>query len=261
MNRIVPYLRVIAGFFAGICTWLVFTTLAEGDLGAALILVLFAAGLWYLAVGKLLRDRHARVKAEKDAIAARADAGHAAFLAGDAAGYMAPPPEVPRKRPVRKGVVAASVVAGVLVLVGIIGDLTGPEESETEPIATSTTAPAPVAAAPGPTTQAPAPAQQGRAPATSGEPSPTSAAAPIPALMPNVMCTDLQEAQNLIQETGPFYSRSEDATGRGRSQIIDSNWVVVSQAPQPGASIGEGDATLSVVKDGEGGLLVTCSPQ
>ncbi|QNG19866.1 hypothetical protein G4H71_15315 [Rhodococcus triatomae] len=253
MNLIVPYLRVVAGFFAGICTWLVFTTLAEGDFGAALIQLLFAAGLWYLAVGKLLRDRHARVKAEKEAIAARADAGHAAFLAGDTAGYMAPPPEVPEKRPMRKGLVAASVVAGVFVLVGIIGDVTGREESETEPSATSTTAPATVAAAPEPNPQASGPAQQGRAPATSSEPSLTSAVAPIPALMPDVMCMDLQEAQNLIQETGAFYSRSEDATGRGRSQIIDSNWVVVGQDPQPGAPIGEGDAMLSVVKDGERG--------
>jgi hypothetical protein len=69
--------------------------------------------------------------------------------------------------------------------------------------------------------------------------------------MPQVICMNLQDAQNEIQDHGVFYSRSEDATGRGRSQIIDSNWQVVAQSPDPGSPIGEGDAMLSVVKFGE----------
>ncbi len=71
------------------------------------------------------------------------------------------------------------------------------------------------------------------------------------ALMPDVVCMDLQDAQDLIQESGVFYSRSVDATGEGRRQIRDSNWVVVGQEPAAGAAIGEGEAELSVVKDDE----------
>jgi hypothetical protein len=69
--------------------------------------------------------------------------------------------------------------------------------------------------------------------------------------MPNVVCMGLQDAQNRLQLGGVFRSRSEDATGRGRRQILDANWVVVEQQPAPGAPIGEGDALLSAVKDGE----------
>ncbi|AUH70440.1 calcium-binding protein [Gordonia sp. YC-JH1] len=84
------------------------------------------------------------------------------------------------------------------------------------------------------------------------------AAAPVSsaanAIMPNVVCMNLQEAQNEIQRAGVFYSRSNDATGRGRHQIRDRNWVVVAQTPSPGTPIGEGDAVLSVVKIGEPSL-------
>jgi len=70
-------------------------------------------------------------------------------------------------------------------------------------------------------------------------------------LMPNVVCMNLQEAQDEIQDHGVFYSRSEDATGQGRMQIMDSNWIVIGQKPAVGTKIGEGDAVLSVVKIGE----------
>ena len=53
------------------------------------------------------------------------------------------------------------------------------------------------------------------------------------ALMPDVMCMNLQDAQDTIQEAGVFFSRSDDATGEGRHQIIDSNWQVVGQIPPP----------------------------
>ena len=70
-------------------------------------------------------------------------------------------------------------------------------------------------------------------------------------LMPDVICMNLQEAQDEIQDHGVFFSGSVDATGQGRNQIIDSNWVVVDQSPAAGTPIGEGDAELSVVKYGE----------
>jgi PASTA domain len=70
-------------------------------------------------------------------------------------------------------------------------------------------------------------------------------------LMPSVVCMNLQDAQNEIQDHGVFASGSEDATGQGRSQIIDSNWQVVGQDPDAGTPIGEFDAMLLVVKYGE----------
>lgn len=70
-------------------------------------------------------------------------------------------------------------------------------------------------------------------------------------LMPAVICLNLQEAQDEIQDHGVFLSRSEDATGNDRMQLNDSNWQVVAQYPDPGTPIGEGEAVLSVVKYGE----------
>lgn len=69
--------------------------------------------------------------------------------------------------------------------------------------------------------------------------------------MPDVVCMDLQSAQNKIQENGVYFSRSEDATGQAREQMWDRNWVVVAQRPAAGEPIGEGEAVLSVVKKGE----------
>ena len=69
--------------------------------------------------------------------------------------------------------------------------------------------------------------------------------------MPAVICLNLQEAQDEIQDHGVFLSRSEDATGNDRMQLNDSNWQVVAQYPDPGTPIGEGEAVLSVVKYGE----------
>ncbi|MDA3040635.1 MAG: hypothetical protein O3C27_14120 [Actinomycetota bacterium] len=74
---------------------------------------------------------------------------------------------------------------------------------------------------------------------------------PEDALMLDLICWNLQAAQDEIQDHGIFFSRSEDATGQDRMQINDSNWIVVGQSPEPGTPIGEGDAVLSVVKDGE----------
>jgi hypothetical protein len=72
------------------------------------------------------------------------------------------------------------------------------------------------------------------------------------AVMPEIPCgTDLQEAQDRVQAAGVFYSRSVDATGRGRLQILDRNWTVVRSSPAPGTPIGEGDPVFYVVKDEE----------
>jgi hypothetical protein len=85
--------------------------------------------------------------------------------------------------------------------------------------------------------------------------SPTAAAInPAPAVlsvMPDVVCQNLQDAQDEIQRAGVFFSRSDDALGQARSQVIDRNWVVVAQTPAAGESVGEMEAILSVVKTDE----------
>ena len=89
----------------------------------------------------------------------------------------------------------------------------------------------------------------------SNAPSPTVTPPPTESgaggVMPNVVCMNLQDAQDKIQENGVFFSRSFDATGDGRNQIIDSNWIVVSQDPPAGSPIREGEANLGAVKIGE----------
>jgi len=69
--------------------------------------------------------------------------------------------------------------------------------------------------------------------------------------MPDVVCMGLQDAQNEIQDRGVFFSKSVDASGEGRRQIWDRNWIVVAQNPAPGEPIGENEATLAVVKTDE----------
>jgi hypothetical protein len=111
----------------------------------------------------------------------------------------------------------------------------------------SSDAPETVAAAPG--TVAP----------TAAGATPTAAPAEVEApddaeptvLMPDVVCVDLQFAQDTIQTAGVWLSRSVDATGQGRMQVMDRNWTVVGQEPAAGTPIGEGEAVLSVVKDNE----------
>jgi len=70
-------------------------------------------------------------------------------------------------------------------------------------------------------------------------------------LMPNVVCMNLQAAQDEIQKNGVFFSRSDDATGMNRSQLIDRNWIVIKQTPLPGQPVAELEAVLSAVKYGE----------
>lgn len=71
-------------------------------------------------------------------------------------------------------------------------------------------------------------------------------------VVPDVVCLDLQAAQDAMQAAGFFNLRSEDASGQGRQQVIDRNWVVIDQSvaagsrPEPLAVI-----TLTAVKFGE----------
>lgn len=91
-------------------------------------------------------------------------------------------------------------------------------------------------------------------PPTTRPAGPTTSVAPASQdgpVMPDVVCLDLQLAQDTIQSAGVFFSKSRDATGEGRRQILDRNWIVVAQTPAPGTPFGEGDAVLDVVKDDE----------
>jgi hypothetical protein len=58
--------------------------------------------------------------------------------------------------------------------------------------------------------------------------------------MPNLVGAGLQDAQNRIQSLTGFaisFTTSHDATGHGRQQILDRNWIVCSQSIPPGATI------------------------
>jgi len=70
-------------------------------------------------------------------------------------------------------------------------------------------------------------------------------------VMVDVLCLNLQDAQNLIQDQGVFLSRSNDASGQDRNQIYDRNWIVVGQNIPVGSAIGENEIVLSVLRNSE----------
>jgi hypothetical protein len=68
--------------------------------------------------------------------------------------------------------------------------------------------------------------------------------------VPNVVGMDLQSAQELLFPR--LRTTSEDATGQGRRQFVDRNWVVVRMDPPAGTLVPRfTDITLYVVKPGE----------
>nr|WP_198152018.1 hypothetical protein [Kibdelosporangium sp. MJ126-NF4]CEL22910.1 hypothetical protein [Kibdelosporangium sp. MJ126-NF4] len=74
-------------------------------------------------------------------------------------------------------------------------------------------------------------------------PSAVATSRPAPAAgtwtMPNLVGSKLQQAQDTIQKlTGNplFLTRSHDATGKGRNQVVDSNWKVCGQSVPAGQS-------------------------
>ncbi|MGZ4575853.1 MAG: hypothetical protein ACXVXY_12815 [Mycobacteriaceae bacterium] len=163
------------------------------------------------------------------------------------------PPQGPpaQKHPKRKKwpLIVGGVVLALVVL-GIIGSISDGSETTTAAAISTTVVPTTTTAAPTTTTTAPITTTT----TTASVPVTTVAAQVPPPVgqvrvpMPNVVCKNLQVAQDTIQAAGVFYSRSTDATGAGRMQVLDRNWVVVGQTPAPGVLIGEGDAVLSVVK-------------
>lgn len=142
---------------------------------------------------------------------------------------------------------------GAVILLLIVAAIAGGGESDEESTNAAASSVSTVTAAPSTVTvQATttvAPTQASTSAPAPVAPRPTSAAPG--GVMPDVKCMNLQAAQDLIQENGVFFSRSDDASGEGRMQVIDSNWIVVGQTPAAGSPVSEAEAVLSVVKIGE----------
>lgn len=74
----------------------------------------------------------------------------------------------------------------------------------------------------------------------------------VTGVMPNVVCMNLQDAQDTLQRAGFFDLHSDDGTGAGRHQILDRDWVVIAQSVPVGTRGGALlKITLTVVKYGE----------
>lgn len=87
---------------------------------------------------------------------------------------------------------------------------------------------------------------------------PRGDAVPELGVMPEVVGRDLQWAQDTMQALDVSFADSYDATGDGRLQLHDANWVVVEQSPAPGTKLeSSGDSEIfvefGVVKWGEAG--------
>lgn len=131
-------------------------------------------------------------------------------------------------------------------LSGCVESTTGPNDTETQATATSVLTTSSTAAATSTTTTTILSSTT-----LNTAQNPFGGNSPEDRLMPDVVCMNLQEAQDEIQDHGVFLSRSEDATGAGRFQVFDRNWIVIRQTPKPGTQIEELEAVLYVVKIGE----------
>jgi beta-lactam-binding protein with PASTA domain len=65
---------------------------------------------------------------------------------------------------------------------------------------------------------------------------------------------DLQLAQDKVEAAGLHNARAEDASGRGRGQFQDQEWVVVDQSPAAGTKVRPGtEVRFSVLAYGDRG--------
>jgi hypothetical protein len=98
-------------------------------------------------------------------------------------------------------------------------------------------------------------------PATRAEPSTVPGIVPplggATALLPDLVGLDLQLAQDILQDRGWYLVNPYDATGKGRMQLWDRNWVVVEQGPAAGQSAALSKVIeLGVVEKGDPGSEV-----
>jgi PASTA domain len=56
-------------------------------------------------------------------------------------------------------------------------------------------------------------------------------------VMPNLVGKNLQKAQDDLQSLGSYLLDEQDATGKGRITVLDSDWKVCGQKPTPGAKV------------------------
>jgi hypothetical protein len=78
-------------------------------------------------------------------------------------------------------------------------------------------------------------------------------------VVPNVVCANLQDAQNALRLSGFLLLTSTDGTGKGRVALVDRNWVVTRQSAAANSSPGlTTHITLTVVKYGEPTGNPTC---
>jgi hypothetical protein len=83
-------------------------------------------------------------------------------------------------------------------------------------------------------------------------PSDTATPATKLGVIPNVVCMNLQDAQNAMQDSGYLNLGSADGSGKGRMQILDRDWVVIAQSVRAGSKLGLGRRiVLTSVKYGE----------
>ena len=71
--------------------------------------------------------------------------------------------------------------------------------------------------------------------------------------VPDVVGMNLQDAQDAMQRAGFYDLYENDATGQGRSQLMDRLWDVVSQSPAAG-TMADPESTqvdLNVTRPGE----------
>ncbi|MGW0659579.1 hypothetical protein [Streptodolium elevatio] len=114
----------------------------------------------------------------------------------------------------------------------------------------------PGAAGPHDPGQAPAPSAKTGARTTppAAAPAPTPTPAP-PATssggVPQVVGLDLQKARDAVWYSGYHFIKSHDALGRGRMQILLSNWQVCDQNPGPGKIDKDTTVRLGVVRKDE----------
>jgi beta-lactam-binding protein with PASTA domain len=70
--------------------------------------------------------------------------------------------------------------------------------------------------------------------------------------VPDVVCKDLQAAQDALQVAGFTHMSSKDGSGQSRVQIVDRNWVVIAQSAAAGSHpAASTEIVLTVVKFGE----------
>jgi hypothetical protein len=77
--------------------------------------------------------------------------------------------------------------------------------------------------------------------ATAAEPADPAPAAPpaepVTFVMPDVVGANLQLAQDTLQGLGSYVMDQQDASGAGRTQVLDSNWHVCTQSPVAGSVV------------------------